>query len=202
MIFRDGFWWPDQDVHCHQVIPNQVKDIEIALRYVQDPRVCIQAGGNVGIWPKYLSNIFEYTFTFEPDKENFECLEKNLDGITNIAYYNKALGNENSKGRLVGKKDNCGAYQVEEGEDFEITTIDSMDVVPDLIYLDIEGFEYFAIQGGINTIQNFRPVIAVEDKGLSEKYGIKKGAVEELLTPLGYEIVERVHRDVVFAPGP
>ena len=129
MIFRDGYWWPDQDVHCHQVVPRQVKDIELALRYVDSPRVCIQAGGNVGIWPKYLANIFEYVYTFEPDKENFECLEKNLEGIVNIGYWNAALGNDVSRGTLSGNKNNCGAYQIEPGNDFDIIKIDSLDAI-------------------------------------------------------------------------
>lgn len=67
-----------------------------------------------------------------------------------------------------------------------------------LVYLDIEGFELNALMGATETIRKYRPVIALEDKGLSEKYGTPKGAVEEwLASQFDYVVLKRVHRDVI-----
>ena len=70
----NGFYWPDHDRDCHPVVPNQLSDLDYALNYTKQNKVCIQAGGNVGVWPKKLSTIFDVVYTFEPDPENFNCL--------------------------------------------------------------------------------------------------------------------------------
>jgi hypothetical protein len=86
------------------------------------------------------------------------------------------------------------------GDIAPIDTLDSLNLPAlDLLYLDIEGFEMMAIIGGLETIVKFKPVIAIEDKGLSERYGYKQGQAEKFLASHGYEVVARPHRDVVMA---
>jgi hypothetical protein len=80
-----------------------------------------------------------------------------------------------------------------------VLTIDSLSLPNcDLIYLDIEGYEMLALFGAANTISNYFPVIAVEDKGLSETFGYKKGDIEYyLIHEWDYKVVERPGRDVI-----
>ena len=191
------FKFPQGDVECRMVVPNQVGDVERALKYVKDFSVCVQAGGNVGVWPHYLSNKFDEVYTFEPDIDNFECLNENVKK-DNVFAFNVGLGEKSSNGKMVGDKRNCGAYQMEEGGSIQIIPLDDMELKPSLICLDIEGMELLALKGAEKTIKKNLPVIMIEDKGLSDKYGIKKGDAGKYLESLGYELKEAVHRDLVY----
>ena len=200
MKLIEGLYWPDNDEECHSVILGQTKDIDVVLKYVDNFDVCVQAGGNVGLWPKILSKTFKQIYTFEPHPDNWACFKENVTE-KNVKAYNAALG-QSGWVSMVGEDKNCGAYQVEEGGDIPVFSVDSLQLDEcDLIYLDIEGFELTALKGAVFTIAKFHPVIVVEDKHLSEKYGSEKGDIEEYLKAYGYEVAERVHRDVILVPN-
>lgn len=202
MKFVDGYCFPDHDTDCSKVIIGQSGDIQKVLKYVKDFDVCLQAGGNVGIWPKILSGYFGFVYTFEPDLENFNCLLANLHGVNNVISKHGALSDkvENITVKSPNKAHdhNCGAYQVFEDPDgLKTTRIDDLNTSPGLIYLDIEGYELKALQGAVETIKRSKPVICFEDKALPIMYGKKVGDVEKWLKDFGYEVAEKVHRDVI-----
>jgi len=191
--------FPPRDVECKAVVPFQIGDVEHALKHVTDFDICVQAGGNVGYWPIYLSDKFGLIYTFEPDEQNYACFKENVTE-ENIIVERKALGiTVGETGSLDGDPRNCGAYQIDEdGDDFEIISVDSLDLPScGFLCLDIEGYELNALKGAIETIKAFSPVIMLEDKGLSNRYGSKKGAVETYLEQFGYEVVHCIHRDVI-----
>lgn len=164
-----------------------------AITLCAETKVCIQAGGNVGVWASYLSERFDVVYTFEPDCENFDCLSLNLQGIHNIVKFQAALGDTKGCVEMTGDKNNCGAYQAVLGGIVPIIRIDDLGIDPDLIVLDIEGMETEAFMGAMETIERCKPVIMFEDKGLSRPVG----EVEKLLK--GYEVREKVHRDVILS---
>jgi hypothetical protein len=94
---------------------------------------------------------------------------------------------------------NIGAHQIKEGNEFDVLTVDSFgweDV--DLLQLDVEGFEHFAILGAAETIQRSGPIIVLELKGLGKRYGVEDSETVDFLAGLGYKITNRIHRDVIF----
>ena len=199
---HNNFWWPDHDKHCHPVVPSQLADLDNALKYVEHAGVCVQAGGNVGVWAKKLAGIFGAVYTFEPDPENFNCLAKNVPEH-NVIKFNSALGNKHEMIRVGSSAKhedfNCGAYQVL-GEGITPTLrIDDLNLPAlDLLYLDIEGYELFALQGADETIHKYRPVIALEQKPLPLMYGNEPDtATEYLVARHGYTVKERIHRDTI-----
>ena len=194
----DDIWWPDEDVECHRVVPGQVKDIEHALKYVKGRTLCVQAGGNVGIWPLYLSGRFEKVVTAEPDRENFACLSRNIGRADNITAHMVAFGDARRVCALERTPKNAGAHQIIEGLEDKMITIDELKLPAcDLIILDVEGYEPKALEGAKKTIEIFRPVIMVGDKGLTERYGTPKGWADSFP---GYKVAKKVHRDVVLTP--
>lgn len=197
-VIKKKMRFPAGDVECRAVVPFQVQDVDRALAHVKDFDTCVQAGGNVGYWPLYLADKFKKVYTFEPDKENYACMVENIEGVDNIFHERAGLGDRNHAASLVGDRKNCGAYQIEEGgNDFPIVMLDNYNLSPSLLCLDIEGYELIALRGATETIKRSSPVIMLEDKGLSEKYGTKKGDVEHWLEQFGYKVVERIHRDVI-----
>jgi len=203
MKIVDGWYVPSHDIDCHPAILRQSQDIPEVLKYVKEAHVCVQAGGNFGVWPKILSQHFETVYTFEPDPENFNCLCRNVPDH-NVVKIQGGLGNSNSM-IAVGvtaahELHNCGAYQITGQGAIPSFMIDDL-CLPycDLIYLDIEGFEKFALEGAQYTIKEFHPVIVFEDKVLPLNYGIKLGDVEKYLEQFGYKVVQRIHRDVIMS---
>lgn len=194
-----GFLWPNSDTECAAVVFDTTGDLEEAYRWCRGFDVAVQAGGNMGVWPRVMGQRFKTVYTFEPDPVNFRCLCANAPA-ENIFKFNAALGSQHVTVDLAREAGNAGAHYIDGAGVIPTLLIDDL-ALPgcDLIYLDIEGFEYRALSGAYRTIDNYRPVIVVEDKGLSDKYGTPQGEIERAMARFGYRVVARPHRDVVLA---
>ena len=197
---RGGWWWPTDDLCARPAIVGESIDaIPWVLSYVRGGDI-IQAGGNVGVYPVALSPFFETVYTFEPDPLNFTCLQRNIAGrVANVRAVEAGLGEEEGVCEAVAvEPNNCGAHRliIPDVDDPEeraaytpLMTIDSLQLRPSCIWLDVEGFELPAIRGARETIRACSPVIVVEQKGLGLKYGHSDDHLTDLLAGLGY-----VHR--------
>lgn len=197
---RDGWWLPDTDRRGFGYISTQVSDADVVMAHCQNKRTAIQAGGNIGMWPKRLAGQFAKVITAEPDATNFMCLVQNIEGTPNIEVHNVAFGESFTTGQIkVNEAGNMGALSVVEGSGFHVVPIDSLNVETcDLLQLDVEGYELFALSGAVRTIKASWPVICIELNGLSKNYGHKDGDVLNFLKSLGYEKKQIIHRDVIF----
>lgn len=194
-----GMWWPESDVHCMAAMRESLTDIQHIIPFVKNFDTCIQAGGNVGIWPLEFSKYFKNVYTFEPDPENFDCLDLNTKGVNNIYAYNSALGEKLGMCSVSRSADNCGAGYINFSGPVPINSVDHLELDNiGLIQLDIEGHELPALKGAEGTIRRFSPVIVIEEKGLSERYGIKSGDTQKYLEGLGYTLKKEVNRDLIF----
>ena len=200
LVERHGWVVPAHDNVCLDIVLAECADFYAMLKYCKDKRSVIQAGANVGIWPTKMAQEFKTVYTVEPDALNFSALEKNVGKIKNIKIKNCAFGKEPGRGSIDDiLPGNIGAYQVKDGSDFEIIKIDSLGVTDcDLLQLDVEGFEQFALEGGVDTIKASWPVIALELKGLGKRYGCPDEMTHSWLADLGYRFVEKVHNDSIF----
>lgn len=199
MVCKDGTWWPSKCIESRLNTEFTFDDIDMLISFCNKKKTAVQAGGNVGVWPREFSKHFDKVIAFEPDALNFECMVKNTDNIDNIEIYNTALGDKECSGALNRVSYNCGAHYIKDGNEFKVMTIDSLALDScDLIQLDIEGFELNALKGAQKTIESFKPVIMVEDKGLSNRYGTQKGDIEKWLEPMGYVIQANTARDIIF----
>lgn len=201
-MYVKGYRFPDHDIDCQDVVFSQVADLEKAFRHVENFGTAVQAGGNVGVWANYLSSRFKSVYTFEPDAENFDCLVENMK--SGIFAYSFGLGDQIEQVGIHTEHENCGANYIVPGMNVSIHPLDNMRLTEcDLIVLDVEGYEEYALAGALDTITKFSPVIMYEDKGLGEKYtGNKQGYIETIMQPHGYQVVDRVHRDVILAHRP
>lgn len=200
---RNGWMVPVTDKTGFDYIYNEVADLSEVMPYCRQFHTCVQAGGNIGIWPLALAKKFTNVYTVEPDSVNYSALKLNCRSYHNMQHRQAAFGANAGSGSIrVGIEGNMGALQVKEGTDFDIITIDSLELEQcDLIQLDVEGYEYFAIQGATETISKFHPVICIEVNGLSEKYGQTDGNLVGLVESFGYKLVKQVHRDFIFIKG-
>ena len=198
MRLVDGLWWPAEDKHAREAIIGTLQDVDQAVDRCRGRKACIQAGGSCGVWANHLAQHFEQVWTIEPDLENYLCLLRNINN-QNVKPIWAALGDKRQIVGMVRDPQNIGAHRVSEGSEVLQITIDDLQLEAcDLIVLDIEGLEQQALHGARDTIEKFKPVLMVEDKGQSELYGVPR---EWSLNIPGYEVVKRIHRDTILVPA-
>jgi FkbM family methyltransferase len=170
------------------------------VKLVPEPRIAVQAGGAVGVWPMFLANYFAHVYTFEPNPALFYCLVHNSRGHHNMSRLQAALGAEPGMCRMEHDPKyhtNMGAWQtrVAGGGTIPILLIDYLDLQAcDLIALDVEGSELDVLKGAYETIERHHPVISIEDKGISRP----RGEVPDWLAyQFGYQPVAQLGNDVV-----
>lgn len=204
---REGWYVPDADQVALEIILSEVADLDThILPLTPGRRTVIQAGGNIGIWPVALAKLFGRVVTVEPDAENHAALLKNLttrldtEQRGRVLAYRAAFGAKPNTA-AIDRFDphNIGAHRLKDGDEFAVIRIDSLDVTDcDLICLDVEGYEHFAVQGAEQTIRRCWPTIVLELKGLGERYGVTDVDTITMLADWGYGIAGHVHRDVIF----
>lgn len=194
----DGIYWPAYDSECRHYTVAHISDAQHFVEFCTNRRVAVQAGGNVGLFPKEFSKHFDQVITFEPDYLNYRCLALNAPE-RNIIKIQAALGYERCALALVKEPGNCGAHYVKDGMDFYTLRLDDLNLpICDLIQLDIEGYEFEALKGADKTIKRCSPVIVLELKGHEERYGTKEQDILNWLSERGYRQASRIHRDIVF----
>ena len=203
MQWRSGWAVPEKDRHCFFAVLSEAPDLGSSLDLCKEFRTAIQAGGNIGIYPAALAQRFARVYTVEPDAANFAALQINTSNQQKIIARRAAFGKERGRAAIDQiQPDNIGAHQIQQGDEFEVITIDSLGVTDcDLLQLDVEGSEHEALLGAIATIEASWPVITLELKTLGERYGYTDADTINLLAGRGYEIADRVNRDVIFTHG-
>lgn len=182
-------------------------DLDRTIARVPQKRVAVQAGANLGIYPKRLAHAFETVYAFEVAPDLFPLLYANAPE-PNIYRYQAALGYERnmvgtSRTRRDGKANELheGITHVSGTGSTPTLRLDDFNLpICDLIALDVEGYEYFALQGAVETIARCRPVLSVEINKNAQYFGIDRDQVRDFITEMGYRFIERVHADEVFEP--
>ena len=190
-----GWWWPKVDTGLWEG-PKQDCENEHSKNvdlYVKNKNVVVQAGGGCGVYPRLLAAKFQRVYTFEPHYLSFFCLNINCQA-PNVFKLQAALGNEP---KLISLKlecsDNLGTNIINGEGIIPMLTIDNLKLdTCDLIWLDIEGYEKNAIDGALETIKKFMPVLILENG-----YG---NGIPLLLESLGYDYKGKSACDSVFVP--
>ncbi len=98
--------------------------------------------------------------------ENFKEILENikLNGLNEqqIKAFNVALGNKNNTARISYSGEM--ANNIGKGKKIEMTfkTLDSYKLKPDLMKIDVEGFELEVLEGAVKTIKRYHPKIIIE----------------------------------------
>lgn len=199
-----GRWlWPREDRWAWKWL-NKKEHFDLPRRIAalcQRRGLVIQAGGNCGLYPAQYSNLFQQVVTFEPDATNFHCLKINVPQ-SNVTMYQQALGDKSDLVALEPNQrwmeSNRGALRTSGPGTIPQITIDSLDIAPDLVHLDIEGFEALALLGAQQTIARHHPLIALETNGSGDDYGWPQHKIDSLLKSWGYDVFVTWQHDTVY----
>lgn len=167
----------------------------------------MQAGGNVGVFPRRLAEVFERVYTFEPDAALFAALCANAPAV-NIVKLQAALGwDRGTVGLACRRRDGSlkpahpGMTFVEGAGAVPVLRVDDLGLeVCDLLYLDIEGREFAALRGAEETIRRCRPVLALEINKQIEHAGLTAEELRGYIRTLGYRPDGVFNSDEVFVP--
>lgn len=198
----EGYYWPDDVGESWQHALRHLKNCDRLIEFCPRDRrrQALQAGGNMGLWPMRLAAHFERVVTLEPDERSRGILEANVYA-GNVDILPFALGAVAGTTVSIQHR-GLGSHNVIPGADVTVTTIDEIyqhSSRVDLIQLDVEGYEVEALSGGIQTIIRCKPVIMVEMRNFTEKYGSSDAVLRQILADLGYaQVAELSGCDFVF----
>ncbi|MDQ2095256.1 FkbM family methyltransferase [Rhodalgimonas zhirmunskyi] len=165
----------------------------------------IDCGANVGSYTRELSKVFAKTYSFEPSRDTFACLERNVyewDIYGRTHLYNAAVSDTRG---YVGMGRDWGRLsitsRVKGRGDIPAIPLDSLGL-NDLgfLKLDVEGFELAALKGATKMIKTSKPVVFMEVKPKEEAKSATPYAAQKYLLELGYEMVAEIGINRLYFP--
>ena len=198
-------WFRDQIKRGGGIFDRSSYEMCVRNMSARKKRIALDCGAHVGSWSLPLSAEFDYVHAFEVDPDNFSYLEKNTEGVKNIALWNIALGSCNDPISISKGSQNSGQSHIVFDPRGGVMMRRLDDVIGedaharvDFIKLDVEGFELPVLVGAKSIIKLSSPLIMVEMNGLSERYGYKDGDLREYLNSLGYDKIAACNKDFLY----
>ena len=204
---KNGWLVPDDDTRVSGLLENDLsmdhpsyedKYRSLVIESLPNKRTFVDVGANVGIWSLPMRLHFEKVISYEPSKQNIECIKSNIP--SGIELREKAVADFNGEAKFHQAGKNCGDGKLcREG-------VKSAYVVPvvklddenlqnvDMIKIDTQGWELEVLKGMSNLINSQRPWIMIEINEDVDKCC-------ELMENYGYETVcIKSKRNFVWAP--
>lgn len=151
---------------------------ELIDRFAEPGQTALDVGANVGLHGLRIASRVGpkgKVYAFEPTDFSYRKLSKNasLNSHLNLIPLQLALSNVNDPGAKIDFRTSWGTDGGR--SDNEPTIVDFVRLDDwarasdlgrlDLIKIDVDGYEGFAIEGGLETVSKFRPVILMEAYG-------------------------------------
>ena len=113
--------------------------------------VVADVGAHIGVTVKIFGRRAKTLHAFEPSPRALRLLRANAPA--NCVIYPCAIGDYNGKVRFA-EADNVDMSHISEsGIEVEIRTLDSFNLAPDFIKIDVEGWEPAVLRGAARTLQ-------------------------------------------------
>jgi FkbM family methyltransferase len=177
-------------------------------RFVSPGGIVVDAGANCGIYTVAAASLVGEqgrVIAFEPGGRCLSILRRNieLNGLTNVRVYEKALSDRDGRARLyhhrgpVSYSMGAGDSDPDRYDEVATITLDTMaanegiDRV-DFLKMDIEGAEEPALRGGETLLARSRPVIVFEmNPSAAEGFGLQADGAWRHLERRGYRFFVR-----------
>jgi len=185
-----GFWYRSDDKFIGKRIALQkYEEYEsiLILKYINKNSVVVDVGANIGYYTLLLAKICKKVYAFEPDKECFEILVKNIkeNKLTNVVLFNMAVSDKKEKVIFFHNNINFGDNRIQSPSASPYppltrgkNTVLSVNLDEflknekqiDLIKIDVQGYEEKVINGAKNLIKKYSPVLFYEYNGGDLKF--------------------------------
>ncbi len=155
--------------------PETTREME---RFVHKGDVVYDVGAHAGYLSMYMSKLVGKrgkVFSFEPSPQNRKLLQKNVldNSIANVRITPYAVTNTKGEVKFVLSSPSYGSHIAHEDEkeqtslSVQSTTVDEFIASgegepPSFIKIDVEGQELAVLQGAVNTLATYHPVVVAE----------------------------------------
>jgi FkbM family methyltransferase len=134
---------------------------EAALRSIPLTResVVLDIGANIGVMTRLFAERAGHVHAFEPSPRALDLLR--LNAPANCTIHPIAIGEKNGSTHLAEVEACDRSHIATNGLRVPIRTIDSLDLDPDFIKIDVEGYEPQVLRGSIETLKR-GPIVMFE----------------------------------------
>ena len=204
MIYVNGVYLPDGErdkVMLGAGASYQATKFASVLSWTTKRRVAVDIGAHCGLWSMQFARAhFASIVAFEPLQQHVECYRKNVPEGRYVLHQ-VALGEEHGTCGMKIVESLSGRSHVAGEGDVPMMRLDDFGLCPDLIKIDAEGYEYFILKGGEETLKTYRPAIIVEQKPqyVHGRYGLPDTAATDYLFSLGAKQRDLIAGDWVFS---
>lgn len=204
---KNGWYVPNDDTRVTGLLENDLlkdkpsyeeKFRTIINASIPNKRTFIDVGANVGIWSLPLTKVFSKVVSYEPSRQNIECIKMNIP--SGIELRERAVANFTGEANFHQGGKNCGDGQLSRpGRKFNYTVpviqLDNENLENvDLIKIDVQGWEYEVLLGAKNLIRTQTPWVLFEVNEDVDKCC-------ELMESLNYEVIQvKSKRMFLWAP--
>ena len=153
-----------KDESGHSII--NLKELDLFKKHIKLGDVVVDVGANIGFYTLLFASLVGPTgkvIAFEPVKENFELLSKNIDlnKLNNVELHQNAVGSYNSKVKMK-LSESIGRHQISENGDYEVECVRLDDCIKfaDFVKIDVEGYETNVLIGMKNLLSQKLTIIS------------------------------------------
>lgn len=190
------------------------RELEIVKKYLDIYPTCnntfIDVGGHIGTTSIPYAKLFKNVIAFEPNKKSYNFFVENIknNNINNITLYNKGVFNKNTNCKVIQHEGgNSGCFYIKECNEndensIEVVKLDDIisdNYIIDFLKIDTEGSELYVLEGAINIITKYKPLIQIETNVCSNKYfGYDKEKIFEFMYKNNYKIFDTDDNNPLF----
>lgn len=220
-LFSNNFYFLNLEDTLGLISELIIYDEYDAPKYIKENSIVFDIGANIGVFTIFTANLAKngLVYAFEPVTDIFRILEKNTFFYKNIKIFKVGLGRENEKKKIFVRSWSPGDSTIDidgthrnsksfdQVEEIEIITLD--DFVDknrinkiDFIKIDVEGYEFNVLKGGVNSLKKLKPIIAISLHSDKLKEEIIKFVETELKNLYKIELSTKNNNDIFLLPTP
>ncbi|MDY7024402.1 MAG: FkbM family methyltransferase, partial [Cyanobacteriota bacterium] len=177
-------------------------------KYLKPNSVFYDIGANIGFFTVIAAQLVGESgrvYAFEPVPKNADRIRHNaeINEFSQVTVFEKAVAASAGTAELLLAHHSGGATLASAGTppdlrgkmDVELVSIDELISAqkiqpPTIVKIDVEGAEIAVLQGMIQTLKQFKPILIYEvDDGDKTAFDTKNQELETFITALGYEII-------------
>ena len=182
-------------------------------KFLTKESVAIDVGAHIGFHSKRMADYAKKVYAFEPQKSLYHQLCANItlnDYSNKVECVNIALGETQKTTsfaldtiKILPQDQHLGEYNLggkslDDSLDYgnvQVRTLDSFNLNPDFIKVDIEGYELQFLQGAIQTLLKHQPLLVIEI--FPETFDL----ISSFFKGINYELIEtNYHTDYIAVP--
>lgn len=194
LIVRKGMTGATGNLYCGL---HEYNDMLFLLHFLRKEDCFVDIGANIGSYTVLAAaHVGAQTISFEPAPSTYSHLTRNVSVNQineKVKAYNMALGASVGMINFTTTLDTINHVATKDDKECLEVIVDTLDnmlsfQVPQLIKIDVEGFETEVINGASETLSNEKlKAIIIELNGSGSRYGYSENAIHEKLLSHGFK---------------